>query len=292
MSLRLIEKLWSRKFWIVPPLLIGIAAIALAPLIKSGPQKTDSPERAVKVRAIKISKLAVVPRAVGYGTVKPARTWEAVAEVAGQVAWVSDDLKNGRTVKAGSEMLRIEDANYRLALAQTKAQLQASDVKDKTTRSSLAIADKELALLQADYKRKKGLAAKGTVSKTIVETANRQMLGGESQVQNLKNSVELNTVERQVLAAQMASSELDLERTRMIAPFDVRVTAVNIGLAQYANKGQLLFTADGLETAEIEAQFPIGILRPLIGGPGRDEGVGASPGAMGLNAVAEIFQSA
>ncbi|MHA1597870.1 MAG: efflux RND transporter periplasmic adaptor subunit [Alphaproteobacteria bacterium] len=288
MSPALIKKMWSRKLWIIPPILIGIAAIVLAPLIKSGPQETEVTERAVKVRAMKISELAVVPRAIGYGTVKPARTWEAVAEVAGQVAWVSDDLKNGHTVKAGAELLRIEDANYRLVLAQTEAQLQASDVKNKTTRTSLAITEKELALLRDDYKRKKGLAAKGVVSKIIVEAANRQMLGGESQVQNLKNSVALNTVERQVLVAQKASAELDLQRTHMIAPFDVRVTDVKIGLAQYANKGQLLFTADGLKTVEIEAQFPVGILRPLIGAATQGVDISTRQGALRLHAVVRL----
>ena len=233
-------------------------------------------------------KLKVIPRATGYGTVKPARTWEAVAEVAGQVAWVSDDLKNGRTVKAGTELLRIEDANYRLALAQIEAQLQASDVKLKTTRASLAIAEREFKILQDDYARKEGLLAKGAVPKSTVEAAERQMLTGEGQVQNLKNAIELSEVERQVLVAQNAMAELDLERTRMIAPFDARVTDVKIGLAQYANKGQLLFTADGLDVAEIEAQLPIGILRPLIGAMVQGNEAAAGSGAMGLGAVVRL----
>lgn len=261
----------KRRLLILPPLLIGAAAIFLSPLIKSKPQETETSERVAKVRAITVSTLDVVPRAIGYGTVKPSRTWEAVAEVAGQVEWVSDDLKNGRTVQAGSEMLRIEDANYRLSLAQIKAQLDAAEVKGNTARASLAIAEKDFKLLQDDYNRKKGLAAKGAVAKSAVEAAERQMLNGEQQVQNQKNAVTLNTAERQVLEAQKASAELDLQRCHMVAPFDVRVTEVNIGEAQYANKGQLLFAADGLQVAEIEAQFPIGILRPLISGPQSEE---------------------
>ncbi len=277
---------WKR-FLILPPLLIGAAAIFLAPQFKSKPQEVQAAERAVKVRAMSVPKLAVVPRAVGYGTVEPARTWEAVAEVAGQVEWISDDLKNGRTVKAGVEVLRIEDVNYRLALAQIEAQLEAAAVKDKTTRASLAIAGKDLNILEEDFNRKKGLAAKGAVAAATVEAAQRQMLNGESQVQNLKNALELNAVERQVLIAQKASAELDLKRTHMVAPFDVRITDVKIGEAQYANKGQLLFTADGLETAEIEAQFPIGVLRPLVAGVHNGP---ASPafGVMGLNAVVRL----
>lgn len=282
------NRTWIRRLLILPPILIGVAAIFFSPQIKSGPQTTEPVERATKVRAMTVSELAVVPRAVGYGTVRPARTWEAVTEVAGQVAWISEDLKNGRTVSAGEEMLRIEDVNYRLALAQIEAQLQASDVKTKTTGISLAIAEKEFKLLRDDHARKKGLVAKGAVSKSSVEAAERQMLNGEAQVQNLKNAIELYGVERQVLLAQKASAELDLERTHVIVPFDVRLTDVRIGLAQYANKGQLLFTADGLDVAEIEAQFPVGALRPLIGAVAQDNESAARNGVMGLSAMVRL----
>ncbi|MCK5621979.1 MAG: hypothetical protein KAJ11_06815 [Alphaproteobacteria bacterium] len=78
-SVSLVVKTWIRRFWIIPPILVGVAAIAFAPLVKSGPQKTETPERAVKVRVMTIPELAVAPRAVGYGTVEPARSWEAVA---------------------------------------------------------------------------------------------------------------------------------------------------------------------------------------------------------------------
>lgn len=282
-----ISHAWKRRLLIIPPILVGVAAIFLSPLIKSKPQETEVVERAVKVRAITVSTLAVVPRAIGYGTVKPARTWEAVAEVAGQVEWVSDDLKNGRTVQAGAEVLRIEDANYRLTLAQIKAQLDAADVKYKTARASLAIAEKDFKLLQDDYNRKRELAAKGAVAKSSVEASERQMLNGEQQLQNQKNAVTLNTVERQVLAAQLASAELDLRRTHMVAPFDVRITDVNIGEAQYANKGQLLFAADGLQKAEIEAQFPIGILRPLMMAAQNGDEI-PGDGVLGLRALVRL----
>jgi hypothetical protein len=130
--------------------------------------------------------------------------------------------------------------------------------------------------------------AKGAISKSAVEVAERQMLNGETQVQNLKNALELNRVERQVLLAQKASAEHDLERTHVIAPFDVRLTDVKIGLAQYANKGQLLFTADGLDVAEIEAQFPVGALRPLIRASAQDDKSAAGVGVMGLSAMVRL----
>lgn len=281
---------WKRKLWFLPPLLVGVAAIALAPMIKSKPAQVDPVERAVKVRAIKVTPLEVVARATGYGAVTPGRAWDAVAEVAGQVVWISEDLKNGRRVAMGTPLLGIEDADYRLAQTQAAAQLNAARAKVESTRASLAIAEQDLKILTDDYERKKGLLAKGAVSKTTVEAAQRQMLTGQTQLQNLKNTLGLSEAERDVAAAALASAELDLKRTRMIAPFDVRITDVNIGEAQYANKGQTLFTADGLDTAEVEAQFPIGILRPLINAANQNATVPLDPqqGAMGLDAVVRL----
>lgn len=260
----LIAGKWKSIFWLLLLVFLGIAAFIAAPMLKKAPKKITIAERAVKVRALTVSEIDVVPRVIGYGKVEPARTWEAVAEVPGQVKWVSDALRDGRIVTAGTELLRIEDSNYKLNLVQAEAQLRASKVKNKTFRDALAIAQKELKLFQADYERKKILASKRTIAKTDLDAAERAMLTSQTQVANLQNSIDLNTAEHQVLVAQRDAARLDLKRTRLVAPFDARITDVKIGVAQYANKGQLMFSADGLDVAEIPAQFAAGILRPLI----------------------------
>ena len=278
----------TRRLWIVPPLLVGVLAVLLAPQLKREPPMEPTVERAVKARAMKVSKLVVVPRAVGFGTVVPARSWEAVAEVEGQVTWMSEDLKSGRTVPAGTELLRIEDADYQLGLVQVEAQLQASLVKSRTTRSSLGIAEQEYKLLRDEFERNLALADAGTLPRTAAEAAERQMLNGEAQVQNLKNELDLNEAERQVLIATRKLAELDLQRTRLVAPFEVRIIDVNVGVSQYVSKGQLLFSADGLEVAEIEATFAIGRLRPLIRSLAQDGAVDAPKGVLGLDALVRL----
>ena len=276
---------WKHILWLLIPLLFGVAVVLIAPRMKKDPQQTEPMERSIKVRTIKISKMDVVPRVTGYGTVASARTWEAVAEVAGQVIWISDNLRDGRVVNAGTELLRIEESNYQLVLAQAKAQLNASEVKARTMRDGLAIAQQELSLLRAELERNKALANTGTVSKSTLEAAERSMLAGQIQVTNLQNSIDLNFAERQVLIAQHDVAKLDLQRTSKIAPFDVRITRVDIGIAQYANKGQLMFSADGLDVAEIVAQFPIGILRPLMGTRGELQ---VRHGALALQAIVRL----
>ena len=279
---------WKRNTGLIVAILLGVAVIILAPSLKKSPSKNPVKEQPLKVRAITVPSLDVVPRSTGFGRVSPGRTWESVAEVSGQVVWVADDLQDGNVVSAGTELLRIEDANYQLVLAQTEAQLQASDVKMKTARDGLAIAEKNLTLLQADYERQKRLAANGTISKTVLDGTQRQVLTGQNQAENLKNSLDLISAEHKVLISQHAAAKLDLQRTKIAAPFDVRITKVNIGAAQYANKGQQMFTADGLEVAEIEAQFSVGILRPLIRAIANGDDANIRAGATQLNAVVHL----
>lgn len=279
---------WIRNIAMLIILVFGVTLIMLAPKMKSPPNQGPVKERAVKVRAMKVPALNVVPRTTGFGRVSPGRNWDSVAEVAGRVIWISDELRDGKIVTKGTELLRIEDANYRLALVQADAQLKVSEVRQKSATDALTIAKQNLSLLQAEYKRQQKLAGTGVVSKSVLENSQRQALTGQTQVQELQNTLALITAEYQVLLAQQDAAKLDLQRTLQNAPFDVRITEVNIGTAQYANKGQLLFTADGLDIAEIEARFSIGILRPLIKGvaPGND--INIRTGATRLKAVVRL----
>ena len=288
------QKKWLRWSWFILPVLIALTILVVAPRMKSGPEKLAATERAVKVRVIETSNIAIVSRAVGYGTTKAARTWEATAEAAGQVAWISQELKSGNLIDRGTELLRIDDARYQLALTQAEAQLNALAVKDKTTRASLALEEHGQSLLRNDLERKRKLRQQGTLSASVFEEAERSLLRGEVLVLNLKNTLAMNAAERDVIGTQRANAELDLQRTRFVAPFDVRITHRNVSQAQYANKGQLLFSADGLETVEIEARFPIGKLRPLMAGrtstkAGEDtSAVDRIPGALNLDALVRL----
>ncbi len=87
----------------------------------------------------------------------------------------------------------------------------------------------------------------------------------DAKVQTLLSTLKLNEAERKVLQQQREIAALDLDRTELKAPFDVRLDAVEISLGQYVNKGQQLFSGDGIAVAEIVAQFPIGALSPLLG---------------------------
>lgn len=287
------NKNWTRRFWIVPPLLLGFAVLLATPLLKKPPQKATPAERAVKVRIVEATQYPVTGSALGFGAAEPSSSWEAVAEVAGQVVWLSEELKSGKLIARGTPLLQIDDATYRLALRQSEAQLSALEVREQATRATLELETRSQASLEAEVKRKRQLRQQGTVSASELETFERSLLKGEATVLNLKNEVALIGAERDVLEAQTAAAELDLQRTRLIAPFDTRITALKVSRNQYANKGQLLFTADGLEAVEIEARFPVGKLRPLMAGtPSEGDAdipaIERTPGAVNLEALVRL----
>lgn len=253
-----------RPLWLLPPVVLAVAVGIYASKLKTPPQTVQRMEKPVAARVVSVVREPLQTRVTGYGSTRAATSWEAVAQVAGQVEWVSEELKPGRLIKADTEVLRIDATEYALALAQIEAQLNLMSVKQQTIQASLALEEKNQSLLRADVERKRKLRTQGTLAASEFEEAERNLLRGEQSVQTLKNSLMLNEAETALLASQKTSAELDIQRCRFVTPFDLRVTELKIHQWQYANKGQLLFSADGLDAVEVNAQFPIGSLRSLM----------------------------
>ncbi len=280
--------------WIVFFILIGIGVIVLGAKLKSPPQRIETTEFATRAKVISVPNLKLKINAVGFGHVKASDHWDAVAEVAGRVISLSDKLKDGEFVSAGEELLVIDPSSYQLALSQVEAQIETSKIKDDTTRLSIKTRKQELVLLEKEFNRQQELANKGNVSQSTLDTTERNLLAAKGNLQTLENNLLINRAEREVLMVQHKQAQQDLTRTRLIAPMDARVTAVKISDSQYANRGQLLFTADGIDSADIQSQFPIGKLRPLVsssvGAMGNEISTSVNwvPGVKGLPAEVSI----
>jgi len=255
---------WKHRFWILPPILIAIIALILLSQTKKPPQKRVTAEHAVKAMTIIVPKILLIPKSIGYGMTEASRTWEAVAEVDGQINWVSDKFKSGHLIAQGTDLLHIDETKHQLALSQVDAESEALEIKDLAIRTSLKLEERSYTSLKKDIERKRKLLKQNTISSSDFETAERSLWKSESLVQNLKNTLAYNNSERKLLEIQKQKAQIDLDNTRFIAPFDVRITYKKINLEQYANKGQLLFSADDIRHVEVEARFPVGKLRPLL----------------------------
>ena len=298
---------WLKRLLILPPLAAGIAVLAWQMQGREAPQQLPPAEIARPVRVLTVEPVAFVPRAVGYGPVQPGTVWNAVAQVSGNLVERHPDLETGELFDAGTVLLRIDPADYQLAVAQIEARIASARaelaelaVREANVRESLEIEQRALALAKTDLERKRTLRERGNVSQTTVDEAERQVLNQSQRVQDLENQLNLIPAQRQVLEASLAVNEaqledarLDLERTRVTLPFDARIAEVNVEENQFVNVGEVLAVADSIDVAEVAAQVPIEQMQRIVP---RDiepaelsaAELGRLPERMGMDAVVRL----
>lgn len=262
----------------VPPIALG-AALAVW-LISNAPGPAQVPDQAeglaVRVAPAALTDLRPVFR--GWGAMRAAESWTAVAEVRGQVIWRHPDLEDGRLIPAGTEVLRIDPADYELAIAQAQADLMALEAEAAqieaeadNTRRILALEEERLRLSEADLARIRDLVAQGVNPQVRADEAERALLLARRTVTELQNTLSLIPPRAARIAAQRARTEATLERARrdlahtvLTAPFDLRVTEVAVGRFQPVGVGQVLVRGDGLDMAEAVVQVPLPAFQRLL----------------------------
>lgn len=260
-----------RALWMLPPVALGVLVVVLMAGGREPPAKVERGEISQPVRVVEARAVDLVPLAEGYGEVRPEKVWAAVAQVAGRVVEVHPRLRDGEILPEGTPLLRIDPVDYELKLAQARAELAELDVREQNTRASLAIDERNLRLAQRETERIAALSAKGTVSKSDVDSAERATLNARTAVQNTENALALLPTQRRVLEARLAQAERDLANTEVKAPFNLRVADLAVEQDQYVGVGQTLFRGDSVDRVEIVAQVAMSSLRNLFAG--RDDPV-------------------
>jgi len=283
-----------RKLLIFPPILAGIFVVWWFASQRQLPQSLPPVEEVRNVRIIEVAPVDLVPMVSGYGTVQPGKTWKAVVQAAGEIEFVHPDLKRGAILPSGTEIFRISTRDYDLALAQAQAnidraqaQLAELDVSSENLASSLEIERQVLGIRERELERRRKLQASGTASPTALDQETRDTLAQRKKVLDLENNLKLIPSQRTALEQQKKLNEIqldqarvNLERTRITLPFDARIAEVSAEVAQYAQVGSTLAIADGIQTAEVEAQVPLAQFSALAraaAGNGQAGASGVSP---------------
>jgi multidrug efflux system membrane fusion protein len=258
---------WKRLL-ILPPVVAGFAVIYWVTANRSQPETRDISEREVPVAYIVAETRSFVPRVSGFGTVEPGRSWNAVAQVQGRIVALHPEFARGGTIRAGQEIARIDPEAYELAVAQAEANVRSGvaqiaelDANAEATQALLDIEREALDLAERELNRQRQLAERGQLAASTVEAQQRSVLSQRSAVQSLENQLNLVPAQRDALQQALAVSEasldqarLDLDRTRVVAPFDGRVATADVDIGEFVSPGSRLGTLDGVATAEIDAQ--------------------------------------
>ena len=267
-----------RVLWL--PAALGLGAGIAAWLVMTGPEpaRVTPAEAAFPVEVVTAEARSLSPVASGFGLSRPARSWQAVASVRGTIIATHPDLASGRFIAEGVEVLRIDPGEYELALAEAQADLAALetdatqlDAERANLEGVLGLERARLALAEQELARTEHLVAQGSVPQTRLDEQLRATLAFRRTVQELENALALIPVQGDRLNAQMdrtririARAERDLSLTRLLAPFDMRVTSRQVEAFQFVNAGQPLFAGEGVAQTEIVAQIPVDGFRRIV----------------------------
>nr|WP_319392694.1 hypothetical protein [uncultured Desulfobacter sp.] len=254
-----------KKLAFVIPVALAVMVFAYMKSTQAPPERVENKERVQAVRILELSLTDVVPKVETFGYVRPDRTWQAIPEVSGKVVYMHENLKKGHFIKQGETLFQIDTTTYGLAETRGQADLMNINAKLKELDQSatnlkrlLEIEKKSMVSASQELKRKRELFRNGYVSRSDLEKEERSFLSHQTSVNNLQNSLDLIPSQKKSLLAQKKSGEssvtqkrLDVAKTMIKAPFNCRLSAVNIELNQFAAAGTVLAEAVSVDRVEI-----------------------------------------
>lgn len=256
-------------------LLTGAAAFAALKATRPEPRPIESQEKAWAVVTETIEPGLQSPNLRLFGRTESPRTARLTSGVDADVLEVP--AREGERVATGELLVRLDDREAALTFAQDQAEINqiAAEIelereKHANDLRTLAHERELLALARKEAERAQRLV--------------KNNLGSQSQLDAARQAVERQTIavdsrelairQHQSVMARLASrrsqaeavrdrSKLDLERTRIMAPFDGRVTKVLVSVGDRVKSGDPLVTLYDTRALEIRAQVPTGSL-PLV----------------------------
>ena len=256
----------------VIPVVIGLLVLFILMKTRSEPTKRVRPKTARQVRVIDIKKTDLLPRTKAYGSVQPAKKWQAVPQVKGKIQWVHPHLNKGGRVSKDEIIIRIDPTEYQLSVAQAQAniqnfqaQIEKLNISKANNRALLKIEQQNLKLRQKELERQKKLVASNMAAKSVYEKEQQTYFAQQYKVQSLENA--LNTIasdkkllEIQLLQSQLQrkSAKLQLAYTEIRTPFSGVVAKSSVEQWQYIQPGQVVAEIEAIDVVEIEVQLTDG----------------------------------
>jgi len=200
------------------------------------------------------------------GVVVPHREIMLSAEVSGKIVKKTDDCEAGKYVEAGTLLYEIDPRDYQLEarrlakeLAQADANLRENEVEIKNAETMVVLAEEDLTLQRKDLQRVINLSQRKVVTESNIDEARREELASRNALQTQKNLLQLQKTRRDrlmsardLVATQLEKAQLELERTKIVAPSAGVIIEDYLEQDDHVQSGENLVRINDSSTAEVK----------------------------------------
>lgn len=223
-------------------ILIGVAAGASYLIFSTEP--TAQSERATRRSAALVETVVVErgryrPRLEVLGVVEPARDIVLSPRVSGQIMALEPTFVPGGLVSAGDPLLSIDAADFERVLTLRTSELKQIEAELEIEQGRQTVARQEFDLLGED-----------------IDPENRDLVLREPQIASIRARL-------QAAQAGVEQAQLDLDRTRVAAPFDAQILSRLVDVGSQVAPGDQLARLVGVDEYWIMASLALRDLRWL-----------------------------
>lgn len=255
---------------LIPLAIVALAGLAFTVLVASKPSHPPALAQAKvwQVDVVHVQPGRHAPQVTLFGNVESPHAADLAAALGAEIKALL--AHEGDAVAAGTELVLLDDADYRLALDQREAELAEVraqlDAEHQRHATDLASLEDDLALLtlyRNGVERETDLLKKDLGSASRADDARKLLRQQALQVKQRRLAISGHDTRLAELEAQATRVEslreraaLDLDRTRVRAPFDAVVTATHVSPGDRVRAGDLLLSLYDRDAIEIRAQLP------------------------------------
>ncbi len=239
---------------IAAPILVLVVSFYVVQVLaasKPEPEKKEPTQRLISLYVDEVKSETITPGIQTQGEVKPKTEIDLTPRVSGEVVSISDSFAEGAEFSPNSTLIKIDDADYKVAVIRAEAQVAAAKV----------VLAKELA--NAKMKKDTWLQKNGSVKPTDFALNKPQVQDAEAQLRAAK--------------ANLKEAKLNVTRTEIKVPFKGRVIEKMVGVGQYITAGTPLGKVFATDVVEVrlpltdlqltELDLPLGFMAENNNGP-------------------------
>lgn len=255
---------------LLPVLILAVAVLITFTLIKTrqSPAAQEPSTKRWNVTAIALEATRASPELILYGQFEPPQTTHLSSALSADVSQIL--ASEGDTLSKGSLLLKLDDREVSLQLRQRRADLaavnariNAENIRYQHDRTSLKLEQDVQALNQDRVARSESLQQRNLLSQEQLDsnrqTLRQQALAIEARRQAIAdhpNRLAQLEAERERLQSQIELTELDLERTRILAPFNASILSIETAVGNRVRPGDRLISLYDVDRLQLRAQVP------------------------------------